>query len=119
MLLGSLVVVVVVVVVFFIRRKWREYVERSEEVKRLLFSASEESVRVEFEAREVYSYYSGVGGAAGVSDNVSSPVSAPVYGSELGLGVGLGGVGKVQYQCAVCFSPTTTRCSKCKAVRYW
>jgi ubiquitin carboxyl-terminal hydrolase 36/42 len=23
------------------------------------------------------------------------------------------------HQCAVCFSPTTTRCSRCKAVRYW
>lgn len=23
------------------------------------------------------------------------------------------------YQCAICFSPTTMRCSKCKAVRYW
>lgn len=23
------------------------------------------------------------------------------------------------YQCAVCFAPTTTRCSQCKSVRYW
>lgn len=23
------------------------------------------------------------------------------------------------HQCAVCYSPTTTRCSRCKAVRYW
>lgn len=23
------------------------------------------------------------------------------------------------YQCAICFAPTTTRCSRCKAVRYW
>jgi ubiquitin carboxyl-terminal hydrolase 36/42 len=23
------------------------------------------------------------------------------------------------YQCAVCFCPTTTRCARCKAVRYW
>lgn len=23
------------------------------------------------------------------------------------------------HQCAVCYSPTTMRCSKCKAVRYW
>lgn len=23
------------------------------------------------------------------------------------------------YQCAVCYSPTTTRCARCKAVRYW
>ena len=24
-----------------------------------------------------------------------------------------------KYQCALCFAPTTTRCSKCKSVRYW
>ena len=24
-----------------------------------------------------------------------------------------------RYQCAACFSPATTRCSQCKAVRYW
>lgn len=24
-----------------------------------------------------------------------------------------------RYQCAVCYSPTTMRCSQCKAVRYW
>ena len=23
------------------------------------------------------------------------------------------------HQCAVCYSPTTTRCARCKAVRYW
>ncbi|GJS32276.1 hypothetical protein Tco_0530658 [Tanacetum coccineum] len=67
------------------------YVERSEEVER-----------------------------SGLSDYVSpvlSPVLASVYGSVLVLG--LGGVGKVQYQCAACFTPTTMRCSKCIVVRYW
>lgn len=24
-----------------------------------------------------------------------------------------------QFQCAVCYCPTTTRCARCKAVRYW
>lgn len=24
-----------------------------------------------------------------------------------------------QYQCAVCYSPTTMRCSQCKLARYW
>lgn len=24
-----------------------------------------------------------------------------------------------QYQCAVCYSPTTMRCSQCKLTRYW
>uniref|UniRef100_A0A2P2L7B5 Ubiquitin carboxyl-terminal hydrolase 17 n=1 Tax=Rhizophora mucronata TaxID=61149 RepID=A0A2P2L7B5_RHIMU len=23
------------------------------------------------------------------------------------------------YQCAVCYCPTTTRCARCKSVRYW
>ena len=25
----------------------------------------------------------------------------------------------VLHQCAMCYAPTTMRCSKCKAVRYW
>lgn len=25
----------------------------------------------------------------------------------------------LNHHCAVCFSPTTTRCARCKAVRYW
>lgn len=24
-----------------------------------------------------------------------------------------------RYQCAACYGPATTRCSQCKAVRYW
>lgn len=34
--------------------------------------------------------------------------SSPVPASGSGL-----------YQCAVCYAPTTMRCSRCKAVRYW
>lgn len=26
---------------------------------------------------------------------------------------------KQYHQCAVCYCPTTTRCSRCKAIRYW
>lgn len=29
------------------------------------------------------------------------------------------GKGSNGFQCVVCYSPTTMRCSKCKAVRYW
>ncbi|KAI7733330.1 hypothetical protein M8C21_021323 [Ambrosia artemisiifolia] len=110
--ISPVVVVVVVIVVVVVRWKWRQWVERSEEVRRLLVSASEEASRVEFEAREAR-YYSG-----GVTPlvTVPGPVSVPVqsYGA-----VKSGSVVKPVYQCAVCFRPTTTRCAKCKAVRYW
>ncbi|KAJ0805520.1 putative ubiquitinyl hydrolase 1 [Helianthus annuus] len=99
------VVVVVVVIVVVFRWKWRQAVVRSEEVRRLLVSASEESSRVEFEAKEECYYVGNVAPVARVS--VSS------YGSgRVGLPV------KAVYQCAVCFRPTNTRCAKCKAVRY-
>ncbi|KAJ0786420.1 putative ubiquitinyl hydrolase 1 [Helianthus annuus] len=101
----AVVVVVVIVVVF--RWKWRQAVVRSEEVRRLLVSASEESSRVEFEAKEEC-YYSG---------NVNVAPVARVLVSSYGSGrVGL--PVKAVYQCAVCFRPTNTRCAKCKAVRY-
>ncbi|KAM0023945.1 putative ubiquitinyl hydrolase 1 [Helianthus debilis subsp. tardiflorus] len=101
------VVVVVVVIVVVFRWKWRQAVVRSEEVRRLLVSASEESSRVEFEAKEEC-YYGGNVNVAPVAG-----VSVSSYGSgRVGLPV------KAVYQCAVCFRPTNTRCAKCKAVRY-
>ncbi|KAI3685778.1 hypothetical protein L6452_35036 [Arctium lappa] len=101
------VVVVVPVIVLIVRRKWRHLVARREEVKWLLASASEESARVEFEARETYFYTANAIPSARVSVSTSTCASVPL-GSPL----------KPQYQCAVCFCPTTTRCAKCKAVRY-
>ncbi|KAI3806690.1 hypothetical protein L1987_22604 [Smallanthus sonchifolius] len=103
------VVVVVVVIVLVLRRKWRQSVARSEEVRRLLVSASEEASRVEFEAREAY-YYTAT---ATPSVRVSVSTPTPNYAS-----VPLGSQLKPPYLCAVCFCPTTTRCAKCKAVRY-
>ncbi|KAI3491181.1 hypothetical protein L1887_44426 [Cichorium endivia] len=105
------VVVVVPVIVLIIRRKWRHSVARSEEIKRLVVSASEELARAEFEAREAY-YYTAT---ATPSVRVSVPTSASIPTS---VSVPLGSPLKPQYQCAVCFCPTTTRCAKCKAVRY-
>ncbi|XP_076890346.1 ubiquitin carboxyl-terminal hydrolase 17-like isoform X2 [Bidens hawaiensis] len=125
------VVVVVPVIVLFLRRKWRQSVARSEEVRRLLVSASEESTRAELAREEAY-YYGG-------NDSPSVRVSSPHYDSvqsgspskqhydsvQLGSpltphyeSVQSGSPSKPQYQCAVCFRPTTTRCSKCKSVRY-
>lgn len=77
------------VIGFVVRRKWRIAAARREEIKRLLVLASEEAARAELEA------------TTGYGATVSS------YSQPL------------QYQCAVCFSPTTTRCARCKAVRYW
>lgn len=40
--------------------------------------------------------------------------------AELEASLGYATVSVPQYhQCVVCFSPTTTRCAQCKAVRYW
>ncbi|GFY85896.1 ubiquitin-specific protease 16 [Actinidia rufa] len=77
------------VVALVLRRKWRLSVERREEIRRLLVLASEEAARVELEA------------SAYVTSTVAAVISRPL-----------------QYQCAVCFCPTTTRCARCKAVRY-
>ncbi|XP_024450971.2 ubiquitin carboxyl-terminal hydrolase 16 isoform X2 [Populus trichocarpa] len=94
---SSLVVLVFCVVVipvgwFVIRCKWRGVVARKEEIKRLMVLAAEEAARAEFEATVSYS---------------TVPVS---YGTVP--------VSKNNYQCVVCFCPRTTRCSRCKAVRY-
>ncbi|CAI9266423.1 unnamed protein product [Lactuca saligna] len=105
------VVVVVPVIVLIIRRKLRHSVARSEEIKRLVVSASEELARAEFEARESYYYTANATPSARVS--VLTPASVPTY-----VSIPLGSPLKPQYQCAVCFCPTTTRCAKCKAVRY-
>lgn len=81
--------VVAPVIGFLIRRKWRLAVTRNEEIKRLLALAAEEAARAELEA------------SAGYSASSAVPISTTYH------------------QCAVCYSPTTTRCSRCKAVRYW
>ncbi|XP_047316349.1 ubiquitin carboxyl-terminal hydrolase 19-like [Impatiens glandulifera] len=75
---------------FLVRRRWRRSVARKEEIKRLLILAAEEAARVEVEATA--DYYTN-----------SVPLFIPL---------------PVHYQCVVCFSPTKTRCARCKAVRY-
>ncbi|KAJ4965532.1 hypothetical protein NE237_017381 [Protea cynaroides] len=74
---------------FVVRRKWRLAVARREDIMKLAVLASEEAERAELEAAAEY------GAAVSVSVSVSW-----------------------QFQCAVCCCPTTTRCSRCKAVRY-
>ncbi|PWA77582.1 zinc finger, MYND-type [Artemisia annua] len=131
--LSNLVVLVVVFVIlpligFIVRRKWRHALERSEEVKRLLALEREEADRAEFE-----SFYGSRSGSAVEEEDlgwrsavsVSEPVRSQVRvaeGETVGVRVSdevvVKGVVRGVYQCAVCFSPTNTRCARCKAVRY-
>ncbi|XP_058221282.1 ubiquitin carboxyl-terminal hydrolase 17 isoform X1 [Rhododendron vialii] len=82
-------------IAFVLRRKWRRSVARREEIRRLLVFASEEAARAELEASSAY---------------VTSAAAATAVASEISR--------SVQYQCAVCYCPTTTRCARCKSVRY-
>lgn len=38
---------------------------------------------------------------------------------EASFGYGTVSSSRNYHQCAVCYSPTTTRCARCKSVRYW
>ncbi|MED6148840.1 ubiquitin-specific protease [Stylosanthes scabra] len=93
LVLVLLICFAVPVIGLVVRHKWRLSVARSEEVRRLLVLAAEEAARAESEA--TYQYF----GEATV------PVAAAAAPAK-------------SNQCAVCFCPTTTRCSRCKAVHY-
>lgn len=84
------------IISFLIQKKWRIAVEKKEEIMRLVAMASEEAARAEFEA--------------------TSNTNSTINGGSVGFD-DFGVVSK-QFKCAVCFCPTTTRCSRCKLVRY-
>lgn len=78
---------------------------KREEVLRLISLATEESYlaaqqKDEEEEATVVDYY------YGSSSSSSVPPPPPPPDDDV-------------YRCAVCHSPTTTRCSQCKSVRYW
>ncbi|CAA0809150.1 Ubiquitin carboxyl-terminal hydrolase 16 [Striga hermonthica] len=105
--LGFWCSVVAVVFAWLVGRwKWRCAAARGEEIKRLMMLASEETARAELEAVSGYRSY---GPALAAEPVVEGPVAGPSSS--------LGGR-KLQYQCEVCFSPTTTRCKKCKSTHY-
>ncbi|XP_072977835.1 ubiquitin carboxyl-terminal hydrolase 17-like [Typha angustifolia] len=95
---GPLLVLLVVwpVVALVVRRRWRLAATRREEVRRLALLAAAEAERIEFEASLEY------------AADLAAAVAAPAYAAVVAPPPG----------CAVCFSPTTTRCSRCKAVKY-
>nr|XP_043614870.1 ubiquitin carboxyl-terminal hydrolase 16-like [Erigeron canadensis] len=109
------------VIYIIIRNKLRKAAERADEIKRLLVFASEEAARAEIEATTNPGYfYSSVDSVSGSGWVPAAPVSSwvpvdPVSGwvQPPQAPVKAGG-----YECVVCFSPTSTRCAKCKAVRY-
>lgn len=122
----GLLVICAAVLWFVVNRKWRRSVARREEIERLLVLASEETARAELEAAGVYGHggyeyepaVEEVEEEPEVSDfqvDVRPPVEVEVPATESGTKVPM----RIQYQCEVCFSPTTTRCKQCKAVHYW
>nr|GMC54367.1 ubiquitin carboxyl-terminal hydrolase 17-like [Ipomoea batatas] len=102
---------------FLVRRKWQHAVARREEIDRLLVLASEEAARAEFEAAAEYGFeYSGYSFGSVVGDEVPAAVPAPAPVSATLTSVPV--ARQLPYECAQCFSPASTRCSRCKAVRY-
>lgn len=103
----SLFLVFIAAIGFFIRRKWLHSVARKAEIKRLLVLAAEEAARAELEASAGYGYSYSYSHSHSPSPADLVSVAAPAAPIS------------TNYQCAVCYSPTTTRCARCKAIRYW
>lgn len=82
-----------------IRYVWRNAEEKREEVMRLVQDTTASMTHME---------------AYSDSDEISfSPSNSASFESSNSVSFSHG------YQCAVCYSPTTMRCARCKAVRYW
>lgn len=86
-----------------IRQVWKNAEAKKEEIVRL----REDTAMAEMEIASAAAAYGG-----GAVDDV-----ADVSFSD-GLNLNPESVSQ-WYQCALCYSPTTMRCSRCKAVRYW
>ncbi|KAL5102536.1 hypothetical protein RYX36_006863 [Vicia faba] len=128
----SLLFVVLVCVVFpviglVVRYTWRRSEERAGEIKRLLILAAEESARAEREAAASYHYDDANSNSyqyVAANSNSYQYVAANSYpnGAVSALNPNSNRNGDVSVakssQCAVCFSPTTNRCARCKAVYY-
>lgn len=102
---AALVVVFIFPILFFVaRQKWRISKARKEEIGRLVVYASEEAHRAEDEHLKLYTTELEIAGGFSFCDD------------DVAVGGGGDGVPRL---CAMCYSPTTTRCSRCKSVRYW
>lgn len=99
----GLVYVLLVLGFVVIRQVWRNAEAKKEEVMRLV----QDTAMAEMEASTTAAAF------ASASEASVSSVSASFDLDSLPVSASQG------YQCAVCYSPTTMRCSRCKAVRYW
>ncbi|KAF3339406.1 Ubiquitin carboxyl-terminal hydrolase 17 [Carex littledalei] len=110
------------VLAFVVRRRWRNSAARAEEVQRLAFLAAAEAERAEMEAFREYS--ASIMRESGwvpqppsvvYDDAPSSAMPQPVVYATVDPSPP---VTEKRAVCAVCFRDTTTRCARCKAVRY-
>ncbi|KAL0423147.1 UNVERIFIED_CONTAM: Ubiquitin carboxyl-terminal hydrolase 17 [Sesamum radiatum] len=92
-----MIVIVAILLIFgvVVRHKWRNAAAKKEEILRLVAMASEEEAEIAKQAVDGYSY-------------TPPPPPPPSPPPQL----------EKRCYCAVCYRPTTTRCSQCKAVRY-
>lgn len=93
----GLVYVVLALGFAVIRHVWRNAEAKREEEAVMMMRLVADADVTEMEVAEE---------AVAVASEVEYSSLAPVNGSRW-------------YQCAMCCAPTTMRCSRCKAVRYW
>ncbi|KAJ4735717.1 Ubiquitin carboxyl-terminal hydrolase 17 [Rhynchospora pubera] len=116
------------VLAFVVRRRWRNAAARAEEVRRLALLAAAEAERAEMEAFREYTAsimresgwvpqpQSSSSVVVDDDDDAPSPSMAqPAVYATVSPSPSLMEKRPV---CAVCFRETTTRCARCKAVRY-
>lgn len=101
-----MLVIVAILLLFglVVRHKWRNGAAKKEAILRLVAAASEEESHIaELQAIEDYNLQH-------VEYNSQLKEYKPPHDSTQV---------EAQHYCAVCRCPTTTRCSRCKSVRYW
>ncbi|KAJ4770029.1 Ubiquitin carboxyl-terminal hydrolase 15 [Rhynchospora pubera] len=103
-----IVLVVLPIVTYILLGKWNDAVRKRARVTELAHLAFEESSRVEVEAHMASPDI--LMPASPVIPAVVAVPTVPVVPALRGNGY--------YYECATCLSPATTRCSRCKSVRY-
>lgn len=96
-----LVLVVLPVVTYILLGKWGESSKKTERINLLAQLAAEEALGAE---------------AMAAAATVALPTPIPLVASPCSSSpISKNGF----HECARCLSPATTRCSRCKSVRYW
>ena len=126
----AVVVAVAVVALATVAWNWlRRAAERSEEVQRLAWLASEELHLAEREAY-YYAHHGSFGRAAAVTEDSPHIWTAPEVASpprveeeeeerEAATDPSAPPAAGKKGSCAVCRRPTSFRCKRCKGVKYW